>query len=510
MLSKLVLQARELVRPALSSWPVPSRRALLLAAVAALAVLVAAALAQVQSDDGDTAASSSTLEATFVDRDGDGFLERGPGEALVDRTELAPADTPAEELAVFAQITDAHVADEESPARLEMLDRLGAPFTSAFRPQESLTPHVLAAAVRSVNELGGDAVVVTGDLVDNAQANELEQALAVLQGGRVEPDSGGPGYEGVQGAANADPFYYRPATDPPREPTLLATAQQPFVSPGLRAPWYPVIGNHDILVAGNVTPSHRMRAVAVGGRKLVHLRRDVLDLADEQQLTPTVVNSLLELPSLGRETAVTPDAKRSFLSSAEVARRLRRASGHGGTGRLMDYSFDIGRSVRAIVLDTTRRDAGADGIVRPAQVRWLRQQLRAAAGRRVVLFSHAPLSEAVGGEAALAVLDANPSVVAAVGGHVHRNSIVPRRTRRGGYWLITTAGLADYPQQARAFRLARTAEGRIALETWMLDHDPASPLAATSRRLAFLDFQGGRPRSWAGRRLDRNAVLYLP
>src|SRR5581483_9896762 len=80
---------------------------------------------------------------------------------------------------------------------------------------------------------------------------------------------------------------------------------------------------------------------------------------------------------------------------------------------------------------------------------------------------------------------------------------------RGHYWLINTASLIDYPQQARALRIVRTAGGGVAIQTWMLDHT-GSELAAISRQLAYLDAQGGRPKGFAGGRLDRNVTLYVP
>ena len=57
------------------------------------------------------------------------------------------------ELAAVAHVTDAHVLDAESPARVPFLGRLGPPFNSTFRPQEALTKQVLAGALRSIRAL---------------------------------------------------------------------------------------------------------------------------------------------------------------------------------------------------------------------------------------------------------------------------------------------------------------------------------------------------------------------
>src|SRR4051812_9530893 len=72
----------------------------------------------------------ATLKATWVDPGHTGELRRGPGEPLVDHTSLAPRSRPVKQLAFFAQFTDAHVRDEESPARVPFLDRYGGSFSS--------------------------------------------------------------------------------------------------------------------------------------------------------------------------------------------------------------------------------------------------------------------------------------------------------------------------------------------------------------------------------------------
>ena len=478
-----------------------------LAAAVAMALLTAGCVGA--SADPAPRPSGSTRVSTWVDPDGDGVLQPGPGEPLRNRSELAPPSRPTQRLVTFAQLADAHVTDEESPARVEMLDRLGPPFTSAFRPQEALTPFVLAGMVATIDRMHPAAVVETGDLIDNAQANELDTAVAILSGGRVDPNSGAAGYAGVQSARDPDPLIYRPAVDAPRYPGLLAAAERPFTSAGLGAPWYPIAGNHDLLVQGNLAATAATERIAVGSRKVVTLNAATASAAQDGRLTPRIVGRLLADEGTANSMSVPADPARRELSPTQAVERLRDASGQGGTGPLMDSAFDLAPDVRAILLDTARRTRGAGGVLRPEQATWLRDQLAAASGRWVIVFSGTPLAETAGAGPVLDLLDADHHVVAAIAGDIHRNSIAPRRTGAGGYWLITTSSLADYPQQARAFSLWRTADGGVALQTWMLNADPGWRLAAVSRQLSFLDYQGGRATGAAGTPGDRNAVLFL-
>lgn len=470
-----------------------------------LALLLVAAAAV--AGCGSSGASDSTLHSTWIDPGHSGELKRGPGEPFVHRTELAPRSRSVRQLALFAQFTDAHVRDEESPARVPFLDRYGGAFSSTFRPQEALSPQVLSATVRAIDALRPQAVVETGDLIDNDQANELSQALAILHGGTVDPNSGAPGYSGVQSRSDPDPLYYRPDVDAPRHPGLLAAAERRFRSPRLDAPWYPVVGNHDLLVQGEVAPTAALDAVATGSRRVVRLDPSQRVSAADEPFAAAEVARLLAHGLPGRTAHTPPDPRRRLLRPPELLARLRAASSAGGSGPLLRYSFDIGPHVRAIVLDTVHRDQGSGGTISAAQVAWLKGELARAGRRWVVVFSHQALTGFPEARPALALLDHDPHVIATIAGNSHHNRIEARRTAAGGYWTITTSSLADYPQQARAFRLVQTADGRVALETWMIDHDDGN-MAGVARELSYLDVQGGRPDGSAGSRSDRNAVLY--
>lgn len=497
-----------------------SRREILMAAGAATAAMLLPGCG-----GSDLAAPGSTLRRTLVDPDGDGLLQTGPALALRDRTDLAPRARIGATLATLAQLSDLHVRDAQSPGRVAFLDRLGPRLGSAFRWHETLTAQTVAATIDAVNAAHPDAVLVTGDLVDTAQRNELQWALTLLRGGMVRPDSGRRGYEGVQAASIPDPMYYRPAVDAPRHPRLLARAVEPVRSAGLRAPWYPVLGNHDILVAGEIAPTAATRAAATGDRLLVTPAPELLQQLSDAQPTRAQIDALLRAGLQGDAIRVAPDPDRTQLDAGEVVGRLRTGAagrarapvdGDGATqrDRRLDYAANVGDQLRVIVLDLVRRDAGSGGLVTPATLAALHRELAAAGNRYILVAVHQPLDQAAGGDALFDVLDADPRIVAVLAGHTHRNAIAPRRTAAGGYWLITTASIIDWPQQWRALRLVETAGGGVALETWMVDHtgrpNDEGSLAGIARDLAFLDPQGGRPAHAAGPSTARNVRLFLP
>src|SRR5213075_3296276 len=206
-----------------------------------------------------------------------------------------------------------------------------------------------------------DAVVVTGDIAYNAQANELRMALTALRGGVVRPDSGAPGPSGPQLSSDPDPFFYRPGVDAPRHPGLLARAQRPFRSPGLDAPWHPIPGNHDLLVAGELVPDAQTQAAATGDRAVVRLNLRGLrlprpDREGEGGAGAVGADVVARVLAAGTTVHVAPDPARREITPAQADAMMRRASGR----RRLD-AFALGPHVRGIALDLVNRGGGSTG-----------------------------------------------------------------------------------------------------------------------------------------------------
>jgi metallophosphoesterase (TIGR03767 family) len=480
------------------------------------------------------AARRTTMKRTLVKPGTPGYftLARGRGERHLLRSDLGVRPRRGRRrrrrgLLAFAQLSDVHIVDAQSPARVEYTDRYdddpqaaSGIFTSAYRPHEMLTGHVADAMVRRINRIARGPVtgrrlalaIQTGDNSDNSQYNEVRWNIDVLDGGTVRVDSGDLSrYEGV---ADGDPAYYdthywHPHGTPPGKPDdipratrgfptvpgLLDAARRPFRAEGLRMPWYTAFGNHDGLAQGNFPPdTMQLDALATGPLKLVNLPAgmspaDLVGTLTSGDLA-ALVSSLALTPSV---RTVTPDPDRRFLSHAEMVEEHFRTTGsprgHGFTARnrrdgTAYYTFDRGK-VRFISLDTVNPNGYADGSLDATQFAWLGAQLARSKDRIVIVFSHHtsetmtnPLV-ATGGDAeprvlgdeVLGLLLEHPSVVAWVNGHSHQNRVWARqRPGGGGLWEINTAAHIDWPCQSRIIEVADNRDGTLSIFTTMVDH----------------------------------------
>src|SRR5581483_2958371 len=113
----------------------------------------------------------------------------------------------------------------------------------------------------------------------------------------------------------------------PRHPGLLHQAGRAFISAGIRAPVHPVLGDHDILVAGELVPTDETRALALGDQALRELPSG-LTLPPGTELTaggspdgpplPGLVDAFLAQALAGPKVRVPPDPARRQMDPPEV------------------------------------------------------------------------------------------------------------------------------------------------------------------------------------------------
>jgi metallophosphoesterase (TIGR03767 family) len=462
-------------------------------------------------------------------------------------------------LAYFAHLTDTHIADEASPARHERLYGRKPMFGGFWRPQEAFGPHVVDQTVRAVNRqrisrlpsAGGPAplgfALVTGDLADNAQVNEVRWAVRALDGGRVDPFSGRRISRGNRCAARpavrrrlnravAQRRYVGVAASRrhlARWPGSLDRAQRRIVAEGLAVPWFSVRGNHDALPQGHYGPAVvHPRWAPTGCRKVMARRPTPAAIADPW-------GSLRR--TLPGATFVPPDPRRRFLRSPAEFRRLHGSADHAhgfgltpagerrrSRGGALYYAFSPHPALRFIALDTTADAGGAGGNLDHPQYMWLARELRRARQRDqlVVVYAHHPLEmmdntahdELAGrfdrdprdsrpvhlgrtGPASLrALLMRSPNVILYLAGHKHYDRVWPNFMPGGrGFWQVITNALAGAPQEARMIELMDNGDGSLSIFTTMLAHAaPPGSLAAIARELAWSRRPGGRRAGGAG------------
>ncbi len=474
--------------------------------------------------------------------------EAGPGGWRELRSEAGEArlqDVAAGEvLACLWHLSDLHVCDAESPARAEYLDRHSDPDSpyreqlgdiGTYRPQEVLTVQVATTMVRTVNEWNVgpvtgapiDSVLLTGDLTDNAQRNELAWYQGIVEGGVISPRSGDDARSSWVGATDADDWderYWHPDGAPegvepdrptrlygyPTIPGLVEAARRDVVSPGLSLPWISVHGNHDGLLQGTVTPDDDLRSLAMGTERITGLPEGVDPMA-----TAAAIDGNGPVQYIHDETSpfttIVADPRRDFVEPGEFAATTRPDS---KPGEPKYFVTDVGR-LRIVALDTVNPHGGWQGSLGQEQFDWLIRTLDESADRYVVIGSHHPSptltngyapegAEArVLGDRVVEALLAHTNVIAWIAGHVHFHAAGRHGDGARGFWEITTSSLIDWPQQARILEFVRVNDaGRpeIAIVSTVVDHgapphwsatdlDDPTNLAAISRSLSANDYR---------------------
>ena len=494
---------------------------------------------------------------------------------LVGDAAVGSIDTNGTAIACFAHVTDLHVTDVDSPARFEFINREYADprfreFLPMFRAQEALNAHAIDAMVQTINRISGgplsgrplELVAMTGDAVDNVQGNELATFMALLDGGLVQPNSGGRAYEGVQSTGWPDDFFWKPdglqeedlyqkALGFPQIPGLLERALHPFQAEGFNLPWIGCHGNHEEVCQGVGIVNRALAAATVGPRKPFRLP-DGIDF-------DTVIEQFVQRPEAfmaGPYVDVTPDRdRRQFVLGEFLDAHLQsghQPDGHGFTQENLDagtaYYVHDTPAVRFITLDTACPGGGAEGCITAAQLHWLERRLegvhssfRSRDGtpvrssnedRLVVILSHHPFDTLTNrrshppgdrdGRDDPASVHADPqrlletllrfgNVVLWLNGHIHASRVRPHRdeSHEGrGFWEVTTSSVVDWPCQGRIVEIIEAGDGLLAIACTMVDHE-GSKLGALHRELAGNEPGAGFSSGRAGTPLDRNVTLLV-
>ncbi len=505
-------------------------------------------------------------------------LLSGPGETYTPRFDLIGKKAnnarvnQRRSLAYLGHMSDIHIIDPQSPARLEPMQQMSPTlWQGAARPQDTMTVQVQAQMVAAMaaarySPLTGSpmaAMFNTGDSTDMISQAELRWYVDIMDGKSVVPNTGIESqYDGPQAWPEADYAYHPddPSIDrfgpygfPSIPGVLKAAVSQSVESPGMPVPWYAVYGNHDAIYYGTFPIDAALQSLAVGERKPAVLEALASNYFGGWASDPTVLGRLQHMitTQFGNQPdmrSVASDPERELFSQlgfmeAHFATETNPGPvGHGFTRENLEsgktyWQADVGSHLRLFGLDTCNQVTGADGAVPQDQFEWLQEELAKARdlNKMAIVLSHhnsftlengaesvtGPHQPLIHAEQFIDMLLQFPNMIAWCNGHTHINTINahPRTDGTGGFWEITTASCIDFPQQQQLVEILDNKDGTISIFTTVLDHLSAAEwsagdfsqqgLASLSRQLSANDWVAS-PLKRLGSPLDRNTELLLP
>jgi len=449
-------------------------------------------------------------EVSKYSQHGYGVWTFGPGLMLDQRINIMPKNyaipsiPKIQKLLSFFTITDIHITDKESPSQLIYLQQLNARnarFTPVYSPVMLYTPHVLDAAVQTINALHKqnpiDFVISLGDTCNSTQYNETRWYIDVLDGKIIIPSSGA--------HIGTDTIDY--------QKHFKAAGLDPAIA------WYQTIGNHDHFWIGSIPVNDFLRQSYVSDTCLatgdvianpanIHKADYYMGVLDGSTPYGTIIGAG---PVTNFVTApkVIADQNRRSLSRAEWMSEFFNTSSHpvGHGFNMTDakngfacYSF-VPKStvpIKVIVLDDTQReddgsiDIHGHGFLDTTRLEWLKKELAAgqAAGQLMIIAAHIPIGvEASDSELGwwadaknaitlpelIKELQSYPNFIMWIAGHRHCNTIKafvspdPVNHPENGFWQVETSSLRDFPQQFRLFEIYLNSDYTISIVTTNID-----------------------------------------
>jgi metallophosphoesterase (TIGR03768 family) len=431
----------------------------------------------------------------------------GNGLPYEQRLDLMPAEynhkgvENSAKLLKFFTMTDIHITDKESPAQAIFFGYKGG-IISAYSGIMLYTTQVLDATVQTINALHKkdpfNFGISLGDDANNSQYNETRWFIDVLDGKKINPDSGEKD-DPIQGTHN--------------------DYQDEYQAAGLdkSIPWYQAIGNHDHNWMGIFPPNDYIKNSFVGD-SIIKMGKNIFAPEGINERTiymgvmdgKTVYGDVIGIGpvSTTKPIKIAADPNRRSLSSIEWATEffntVSNPKGHGFNKADVEkgflcYSFEPKSDipVKVIVLDDTQKnsdpskDVHGHSYLDTERYNWLVKELEQgqAEGKLMIIAAHipigindpnpelgwdpnAPISEAT----LIAKLHTFPNLILWVAGHRHLNTVTALKSPDAarpelGFWEVETSSLREFPQQFRTFEIMRNNNNTVSI--YITNVDPA-------------------------------------